>query len=167
MTLTKKILALSTGLLFSISAWAESIAIVDVQRVLSAMPQSAAMAQALQQEFAGETEELKKLESDIKFNIEKFQRESMTMSQEQQDELRTQIQQMQQTFQAKVKPFEENMRRRQAEERNKMMAIIKQALDQVAAEKKLDLVFQAQGVAFAKEEKDITDLVIEKASKIK
>jgi outer membrane protein len=167
MTLAKKILALSTGVLFSLGAWAESIAVVDVQQVLEKMPQSAAVAQSLQQEFAGETEELKKLESDIKFNIEKFQRESMTMSQEQQEKLRGEIETMQQTFQAKVKPLQENMRRRQAEERNKMMAIIKTALDEVAAEKNLDVVFQAQGVAFAKEGKDITTLVIEKASKVK
>ena len=91
----------------------------------------------------------------------------MTMSQEQQDKLRSDIETMQQSYQAKAQPLQENIRRRQAEERNKIMAIIKTAVDEVAAEKKIDVVFQAQSVAFVTPEKDISQLVIEKASKVK
>lgn len=167
MTLAKKILALTTGILFSVSAWAESIAVVDVQKVVSQLPQMAAMQQQLQQEFAGAAEEVEKLKSDIQFNMEKFQRESMTMSQEQQDKLRGEIEEMQKQFQAKAQPLQENIRRRQAEERNKIMAIVKQAVDQVAAEEKIDVVLQAQSVAFVTPEKDISAQVVEKASKIK
>ena len=167
MTLAKKILALTTGILFSVTAWAESIAVVDVQKVVAQLPQMAAMQQQLQKEFAGAGEEVEKLKSDIQFNMEKFQRESMTMSQEQQDKLRGEIEEMQKQFQAKAQPLQENIRRRQAEERNKIMAIVKQAVDQVAAEEKIDVVLQAQSVAFVTEEKDISAQVVEKASKIK
>ncbi len=167
MTLAKKILALTTGILFSVTAWAESIAVVDVQKVVAQLPQMAAMQQQLQKEFAGAAEEVEKLKSDIQFNMEKFQRESMTMSQEQQDKLRGEIEEMQKQFQAKAQPLQENIRRRQAEERNKIMAIVKQAVDQVAAEEKIDVVLQAQSVAFVTEEKDISAQVVEKASKIK
>lgn len=167
MTLAKKILALTTGILFSVTAWAESIAVVDVQKVVAQLPQTVAMQQQLQKEFAGPAEEVEKLKSDIQFNMEKFQRESMTMSQEQQDKLRGEIEEMQKQFQAKAQPLQENIRRRQAEERNKIMAIVKQAVDQVAAEEKIDVVLQAQSVAFVTEEKDISAQVVEKASKIK
>ncbi|MUH71557.1 OmpH family outer membrane protein [Psychrosphaera haliotis] len=167
MTLAKKILALTTGILFSVTAWAESIAVVDVQKVVAQLPQMAAMQQQLQKEFAGAAEEVEKLKSDIQFSMEKFQRESMTMSQEQQEKLRTDIEQMQQSYQAKAQPLQENIRRRQGEERNKIMAIIKTAVDEVAAEKKIDVVLQAQSVAFVKPEKDISELVLEKASKAK
>ena len=167
MTLAKKILALTTGILFSVSAWAESIAVVDVQKVVAQLPQMATMQQQLQQEFAGAAEEVEKLKSDIQFNMEKFQRESMTMSQEQQDKLHADIEEMQKQFQAKAQPLQENIRRRQAEERNKIMALVKQAVDQVAAEQKIDVVLQAQSVAFVTPEKDISAQVVEKASKIK
>lgn len=167
MTLAKKILALTTGILFSVSAWAESIAVVDVQKVVAQLPQMAAMQQQLQQEFAGAAEEVEKLKSDIQFNMEKFQRESMTMSQEQQDKLRGDIETMQQQFQAKAQPLQDEIRRRQTEERNKIMAIVKQAVDQVAAEEKIDVVLQAQSVAFVAADKDISAQVVEKASKIK
>ncbi len=167
MTLAKKILALTTGILFSVTAWAESIAVVDVQKVVAQLPQMAAMQQLLQKEFAGAAEEVEKLKSDIQFSMEKFQRESMTMSQEQQEKLRSDIEQMQQSYQAKAQPLQEEIRRRQTEERNKIMAIVKTAVDEVAAEKKIDVVFQAQSVAFVKPEKDITGLVVEKASKAK
>lgn len=157
---------MTAGLLFTVSAWADTIAVVDVQKIFSQLPQMTAMQKKLQDEFTGPSEEIKKLESDIKFNMEKFQRESMTMSEEQQQELRTQIEQMQQTYQAKAQPLEQNIRRRQAEERNKILALIKQSIDAIAAEEKIDVVLQANAVAFVKPELDISDKVIEKVSKL-
>jgi outer membrane protein len=166
MTIAKKLMAFAAGIMLSASAMAQTIAVVDVQRVVSQLPQMATMQQQLTQEFAGPTEEIKKLESDIKFNMEKFQREAMTMSEEQQLELRTKIENMQKDFQAKAQPLQEQIRRRQNEERNKILALVKNAVDAVAAEENIDIVLQAQSVAFVKPEKDISDKVAEKVSKL-
>jgi outer membrane protein len=166
MTIAKKLMAFAAGIMLSASAMAQTIAVVDVQRVVGQLPQMATMQQQLTQEFAGPTEEIKKLESDIKFNMEKFQREAMTMSEEQQLELRTKIENMQKDFQAKAQPLQEQIRRRQNEERNKILALVKNAVDAVAAEENIDIVLQAQSVAFVKPEKDISDKVAEKVSKL-
>lgn len=167
MTITKTtFLGLMAGILFSASALAENMAVVNMQLVASKIPQTAAMQQALTSEFAGATEEIQKLESDIKFNMEKFQRESITMSDEQKTTLRTQIEELQKTYQAKAQPLEQQIRRRQTEERNKIFALIQQAISAVAAEEKLDVVLNAQSLAFAKPELDISEKVAAKVSKL-
>lgn len=160
------IFGLVAGILVSASAIAETVAVVNVQLVASKIPQTAAMQQTLTQEFAGPTEEIKKLESDIKFNIEKFQRESMTMSAEQKAELEQKVQELQKVFQEKAQPLEQQMRRRQAEERNKVFALIQQAISAVAAEEKIDIVLDGKAVAFVTPEKDISEKVIERVTKL-
>jgi outer membrane protein len=166
MTISRKMISIAAGLFLSMSVAAETIAVVDIQRVVSQLPQMAQIQQQLTQEFAAPSEEIKKLESDIKFNLEKYQRESATMSPEQQEELRATIEQMQKDFQAKAQPLEQQFRRRQAEERNKILALVKQAVDVIAADDKLDVVLNAQSVVFVKPEKDITDQVVTKVSKM-
>lgn len=166
MTISQKVTSCIAGLLLSMSAIAETIAVVDIQLVVSQLPQMAQVQQKLNQEFAGPSEEIKKLESDIKFNMEKYQREAATMSAEQQEELRNSIETMQKDFQAKAQPLEQQFRRRQAEERNKILALVKQAVDVIAADEKIDVVLNAQSVVFVKPDLDITDKVVTKASKM-
>jgi outer membrane protein len=124
------------------------------------------MQQSLIQEFNGPNEEVKKLQSDIKFNIEKFQRESMTMSDEQKQELQTKIEGLQQSYQAKAQPLQQQMRQRQAEEQNKIFTLIQQSISSVAAEEKIDIVLEARSIVFLAEgQKDISELVVKKLSK--
>ena len=171
MSFTKNsLIAMVAGFFISIAstnAVAETIAVVDIQKVVSQLPQMTAVQQKLSDEFSVPTEEMKKLESDIKFKMEKFQRESMTMSQEQQTALRNEIQQMQQAFQTKAQPLQENIRRRQTEERNKILALVKQAIDAVASEEKIQLVLQSTAVAYVTSEKDISDKVAARVAKLK
>jgi len=167
MTTTRKtLLGLVAGIFFSASVFAENIAVVNMQVVASKIPQTAAMQQSLTTEFAGATAEIQKLESDIKFNVEKFQRESMTMSDEQKEALRTQVEDLQKTYQAKAQPLEQQIRARQNEERNKIFALIQQAISVIAKEDDIDVVLNAQSLAFAKPELDISEKVAAKVSKL-
>ena len=166
MTLGKKVLGFTAGILLSLSAAAETIAVVNVQKILAQLPQTQAMMQTLNNEFAGPREELQKLQSDIKFNIEKFQRESMTMSQEQQDELKLKVETMQKELQQKAQPLDQRLKQRQQEERNKILALVGQAIDAVAEEEKIDIVLRAESVVFAKPATDISDKVAERITKL-
>lgn len=166
MTLGKKVLGFTAGILLSLSAAAETIAVVNVQKILAQLPQTQAMMQTLNEEFKAPREELQKLQSDIKFNIEKFQRESMTMSQEQQDELKAKVEEMQKQFQTKAQPLDQRMKQRSEEERNKILALVGQAIDAVAAEDKIDIVLRAESAVFVTPDKDISDKVAERVSKL-
>ena len=162
----KTIFGLVAAVLFSTSVFADKIGVVNVQLIASRIPQAATVQQTLQQEFAASAEEVKKLESDIKFNVEKFQRESLTMSEEQKTELQQKVAELQQTYQAKIKPLQEQMNRRQQEERNKILALIQQAVQIVATDEKVDIVLDANAIAFVKPEFDLSEKVIEKVSKL-
>lgn len=166
MTLVKKILGATAGILMSVSVFADTIAVIDVQKVVSQLPQTLAMRETLNKEFSEARQELTKLKSDIEFNIEKFQRESITMSQEEQDALKLSIETMQREFQSKGQPLEKQLQKRTAEERNKILALVQQAVDAVAKEEKVDIVLQAQSVAYIVPEKDITAKVAARISKI-
>ena len=55
--------------------------------------------------------------------------------------------------------------RRSNEERNKLLGLIKQAIDSVAAKRGYDLVLNSGAVAFAKEEHDLSEQVLQQVSK--
>ena len=166
MTTTKTLLGLVAGIFLSASVFAETIAVVNMQAVASKIPQTAAMQQTLTTEFAAATAEIQKLESDIKFNQEKLEREAVTMSEDQKKELNTKLGNLYNSYQSKAKPLEQQIRNRQNEERNKIFALIQQAISAVAAEEKIDVVLNAQSLAFAKPEFDISEKVAAKVSKL-
>ena len=66
----------------------------------------------------------------------------------------------------KGQPLQQEIQRRQNEERNKLLALIKQAIDAVAAKDGYDMVFNANSVAFTSEEHDLSERVLEQVNKI-
>ena len=156
------------GAAMSTSVLAEQrIAVVDVQAVFSQLPQSAMIEQTLKTEFKDQIDEVQRLAKDLEYNIEKAQRENATLSDQEKQTLQQQIIALQQNYEAKAKPLDMNTRRRQAEERNKILALIRTAINNIAAEDKYDLVLQSSAVAFIDPADDISGKVIEQVSKIK
>ncbi len=93
----------------SVNAFAHKVGIVDMQEIYKQLPQMAKIEQSLQTEFAERRQELEKLQGDIRFEAEKFKRESTTMSQEQKDALRDKIQGMQKNLAEKGRPLEQEI----------------------------------------------------------
>ena len=160
---------LVAGMLLAGNAVAKEmkIAYVDVQAVAAKIPQSAALQETIRTEFAQRVEEVNKLEKDINFNIEKLRRDGPTMSTEQQDTLKNTLNSQRQQYEQLARPLDEEIRARQAEERNKILALIKTAIDVVAEREKFDLVLNAGAAVYAKPEYDISDAVAAQVSKAK
>ena len=64
------------------------------------------------------------------------------------------------------KSKEHGKERRQNEERNKILALIKQAIDSVAADNDYDLVLDAPAVVYADESNDLSQKVLDQLSKL-
>ena len=96
----------------SVNAFAHKVGIVDMQEIYKQLPQMAKIEQSLQTEFAERRQELEKLQGDIRFEAEKFKRESTTMSQDQKDALRDKIQGMQKNLAEKGRPLEQEIKSR-------------------------------------------------------
>lgn len=165
---TKNLIAgavLSTALITGAAQAEQKIAVVDVQQVFAAMPQAASIQQTIQEEFKDQIQAVNAQREELNFLSQKLQRESATMSEDEQKKLQEQILALGEDYQAKAQPLQQNIQRRQGEERNKVLGVIKQAIDSVAAKQKYDIVLEAKAVAFANQEFDISTQVLEQASK--
>lgn len=169
MRAVKSAMILVAGLLMAGTVAAEEmkIAYVDVQAVAAKIPQSAAMQETIKNEFAQRIEAVGKLEKDISFNIEKLRRDGPTMSEKQQEELKTTVNNQRQQYEQLARPLDEEIRTRQAEERNKVLALIKAAIDVVAEREKFDMVLNSGAAVYAKPEFDISEAVVAQVSKAK
>ena len=85
----------------------------------------------------------------------------------QQEELKTALTTQRQQYEQLARPLDEEIRTRQAEERNKVLALIKTAIDVVAEREKFDLVLNSGAAVYAKPEYDISEAVITQVSKAK
>lgn len=169
MRAVKSAMILVAGLLMAgtVAAKEMKIAYVDVQAVAAKIPQSAAMQETIKNEFAQRIEAVSKLEKDIGFNIEKLRRDGPTMSEKQQEELKTTVTTQRQQYEQLARPLDEEIRTRQAEERNKVLALIKAAIDVVAEREKYDMVLNSASAVYSKAEYDISEAVVAQVSKAK
>jgi len=167
-----KSIALATvasGALLSSAAMAadQKIAVVNFQEVMGKIPQTAAVMQSLEAEFKDEQAALAQLEKDIKYFTEKKTRDASLMSKKEIEELDKKIATQYQEYQVKGKALQDKAGARRNEETNKIVALVRQAIDGIAAKGKYDLVLEQKAVVFAKPETSITATVIEQVSKLK
>ena len=78
----------------SSAVMAHNVAVIDMQQIFSQLPQMSTIEQTLQTEFSERRQEIEKLQGDIRFEAEKFKRESATMSKAQKDALTEKLQNM-------------------------------------------------------------------------
>ncbi|TRX57522.1 OmpH family outer membrane protein [Thalassomonas sp. M1454] len=145
----------------------QKIATVNVQQVISQLPQMADIQANITNEFKEQIDALKKMEGDIKYNMEKRQRDEAIMSKKEIEALEATINGLRQEYAAKAQPLQQSLKRREQEEQQKILLIVKQAVDSVAKKEGYDLVLQQSAVAFAKPDADISLKVAEQAAKTK
>lgn len=143
------------------------IGYVDIQAVAAQIPQASAMQETIRKEFSQRIEEVGKLEKDISFNIEKLRRDGPTMSEKQQEELKETVNKQRQQYENLARPLDEEIRVRNNDERNKILGLIKAAIDVVAEREKYDIILNAGAAVYAKPEYDISEAVITQVSKAK
>ncbi len=153
-------------MLLASAAMAQKIAVVNFQEVMAKIPQTAAVMQQLENEFKDEKALLTQLEKDIKYFQEKKKRDSSLMTEKEIADLDQQIATKFQEYQVKGKEFQAKSQQRQNEETSKIIALVRQAIDIIAAKEKLDMVVEQKAVVFSKPEAAITDQVVEQVSKL-
>ncbi|AWB68143.1 hypothetical protein C2869_17725 [Saccharobesus litoralis] len=161
------LLALTSGFA-SVANAAQKIGIVDVQAVFQQLPQAAAIQNTIESEFKDRVEEVRRMEQDIKYYMDKQKREAATMSEAEKQENAKKVLSLRDDFTKKAQGLDQEMRRRSAEERNKLLVLIKQNIDAIAAEGKYDLILRKESVPFyANESDNISAKLVDKISKIK
>ena len=164
-----KTLAVTTAassMLLASSAMAQKIAVVNFQEVMSKIPQTAAVMQKLETEFKDDKAVLAQLEKDIKYFQEKKKRDSSLMTDKEKQDLDKEIATKYQEYQVKGKEFQQKTQLRQNEETSKILALVRQAIDNIAAKDKYDMIIEQKAVVFSKPDTSITDQVVEQVSKL-
>lgn len=161
--------AAASGMLLASSVMAadQKIAVVNFQEIMSKIPQTAALMQSLEAEFKDDKAMITQLEKDIKYYQEKLKRDGSLMSEKEKQELDTKVKSLFQEYQVKGKALQQKATQRQNEETNKIIALVRQAVDNIAVKKDYDFVLSQQAVVYTKPDADITDVVVERVSKLK
>jgi outer membrane protein len=168
-SLAKTALVLMAGLMMvgTASAKEMKIGLVDVQEIVAKLPQTTSIQNSLKTEFEGRIAEVQKLEKDIAFNQEKLKRDGATMNDQQKKALQGEMEKQMRSYEQLARPLDEDYRKRQGEERNKLMGLVKTAIDSIAKKDNYDLILNAQAGVFVKPEYDISEAVIAQVSKAK
>jgi len=144
---------------FGIYAQELKIGIVDVNKILKEAPQTISANKKLDKEFSGRTEKLKSKIKAIQAEEKKFQKESLTMSDDQREKAQRGLQQRKIEIQRDERELREDMDLRRREEIGDLQEKINLTIDKIAADEDFDLILY-NGIAFASPKVDITDAII-------
>ena len=153
-----------TGILFfifttSVFSAELKIGIVDVTKVLKEAPQTISANKKLEKEFGSRTEKLKAKIQALQADEKKYQKEALTLSDDQKDKSEKSIQQRRIEIQRLERELREDMDLRRREEIGDLQEKINLTIDKIAADEKYDLILY-NGIAFASANVDITDRII-------
>ena len=135
------------------------IGIVDVNKILKEAPQTISANKKLEKEFGSRTEKLKAKIQALQGDEKKYQKEALTLSDDQKDKTEKSLQQRRIEIQRLERELREDMDLRRREEIGDLQEKINQTIDKIAADEKYDLILY-NGIAFASENVDITRQII-------
>ena len=135
------------------------IGIVDVNKILKEAPQTISANKKLEKEFGSRTEKLKAKIQALQGDEKKYQKEALTLSDDQKDKTEKSLQQRRIEIQRLERELREDMDLRRREEIGDLQEKINETIDKIAADEKYDLILY-NGIAFASENVDITSRII-------
>lgn len=147
------------------SASGLKVAVVDVRSVFEQLPQSRDIAKTIEMEFQERAERLRGMETSMTELQERLQRDEAIMSEQEMQEGAMKLQQQYQEYQERREALSEQLTRRRNEERNRVLGQIQQVVNDIAESEGFDLVLEAGNIAFAKNNLNITERVIERMSR--
>lgn len=146
----KWLLAAGLGLAMVTSAQAaDKIATVNMASLFQEVAQKTGVSQSLESEFKSRASELQRMETNLQSKMQRLQHDGSTMKASDRSKLEKDVTSQRQNFSQKAQTFEQNRARRSSEERGKLMTLIQTAVKKVAGDQKIDLVVDANSVAYA------------------
>jgi outer membrane protein len=135
------------------------IGIVDVNKILKDAPQTLSANKKLEKEFSSRTSKLKEKVTALQADEKKYQKEALTMSDDQREKAEKNLQQRRIEIQRNERELREDMDFRRREEIGDLQEKVNATIDNIAAEQNYDLILY-NGIAFASNKVDITEQII-------
>lgn len=140
------------------------IGYVQVDKILQEAPQTSESGKKLEKEFSPRTQELERLQKQIKDMESSLDKDSLTMSETDRRNKERDISNLKIDFQRKQRELREDVNLRKNEELGSLQDRINKAVSAVAEAEGYDLVIYS-GVAYASKKVDITDKVLKSLGK--
>lgn len=137
---------------------------VQVERILQEAPQTAESGKKLEKEFAPRTQELDRLQKQIKDIEAALDKDSLTLSETDRKNKERDVANLKIDFQRKQRELREDVNLRKNEELGALQDRINKAVTSVSEAEGYDLVVYG-GVAYASKKIDITDKVLKSLGK--
>ena len=154
-------LTMSAAMLTTAAQAQHRIGVVDVMRVFQELTQREQIAEQLQGEFQERFEEMRRIETRINELRAKQQRDASIMSDAEKTQVDRELETLAAEAQLKGKALNEDTRRRQNEERNRLLMQVQQVIDKIAKDEGFDIVLQSNAVAYISDSADLSDEVIQ------
>jgi outer membrane protein len=163
--LLKSLLALAL-LTMAVSASAAELKVgyVQVDKILQEAPQTAESGKRLEKEFSPRTQELDRMQKQIKDLESSLAKDSLTLSEAARRDKERDISNLKIEFQRKQRELREDVNLRKNEELSVLQDRINKAVTAVSEAEGYDLVVYG-GVAYASKKVDITDKVLKSLGK--
>ncbi|MGY5452935.1 OmpH family outer membrane protein [Agarivorans sp. MS3-6] len=143
------------------------IAVINIAEVFQQLPQRDTLQKTLKDEFEVRVQEVRGLEAEMQRLFDKREKDGELLGQQEVTKITRQLETMQAEYKLKRKNLEEDQRRRGAEEQQKLMVKVQDAVVEVSKSQGYDLVLPLDATAYASEALDITKLVVQQVSKSK
>ncbi len=151
---------------FSMGATAAELKIgyVQVDKILQEAPQTAESGKKLEKEFGPRTQELERMQKQIKDQEAALDKDGLTMTESDRRNKERDVSNIKLEFQRKQRELREDINLRKNEELSGLQDRINKAVTSVAETDGYDLVVYS-GVAYASKKVDITDKVLKSLGK--
>jgi len=152
------VLALSSGLLFSVFAGAKDlkIAIVNFQKILAGSPKVQAQRAALEKKFGADQAKLKKEQGDLKAMMDKLHRDGMVMKAGDKKTLQDKANKLQASYFQDVQQFQQQSMKAQQDAMQQLIEDLRGIVAKIAKKEHYDLVLPTDVVAYSSDDLDIT-----------
>lgn len=161
-TLTVAMVSLST---VNAAQETKKIGVVFPSKIMQQSPQREQTIKKLESEFKGRYADLQALEKEITKIESTLERDAELMAAGDVTALKRDFEVKLSEYKLKRKAFEEDNRRRQGEEQQKALLMVRDVINAVAKEEGFDIILNGEQIVFSKAELDISDLVIKEISK--
>ncbi|MGX5173400.1 OmpH family outer membrane protein [Aliikangiella sp. IMCC44653] len=151
---------LLVAMLGTASAAGLKIGVVDMQEVIQKTPGLQDVNQKVVTQFKERQDELKKIIKKSEEIQEKVKRDAMTLTNQQKIEFQRELRALEADYKLKEAFFNEDIQAANNIEKRKVMLKVNDAIKQVAADEKLDMIVQKNAVLFNNTNLDITPKVI-------
>ena len=151
----------------SVAAKEQKIGMVDTQFIMKSMPQMVVLESTLRMRFKDKIDKIERLQTEIKSNYDKLQRNGSSMSSKQREKIQDSLLSKKRDLERESRAVREAMRNDYEFEKKQMLEVIAKLINKVAKEEGYDYILRRENLAYAVDNaNNISAKVLAQAKKI-